>query len=145
MNYGGELYWWLISNVLTIRTPIGEKARYKILNGGSPLIRVSSKDLEIAGIKCLRRVAGAKEGYPQFEDESVLKINSVIWATGYRPNFTWIAPDVTDKTGWPVTKRGISMLRKGLYFIGMPFQFGLTSGLVGGVGRDAKYIAKHLN
>ena len=33
---------------------------------------------------------------------------------------------------------------KGLYFNGMPFQFELTSGLVGGVGRDAEYISKHI-
>ncbi|HPM03199.1 MAG TPA: hypothetical protein PK816_13670 [Candidatus Cloacimonadota bacterium] len=43
-----------------------------------------------------------------------------------------------------MTKRGISSTNYGLYFIGMPFQFGLTSGLVGGVGRDADYISRHI-
>jgi putative flavoprotein involved in K+ transport len=48
------------------------------------------------------------------------------------------------ESGWPETYRGISISNKGLYFIGMPFQYGLTSGLVGGVGRDAKYISRHI-
>jgi putative flavoprotein involved in K+ transport len=29
----------------------------------------------------------------------------------------------------------------GLYFVGRPFQYGFTSALIGGVGRDAEYIA----
>ncbi|HBH58038.1 MAG TPA: portal protein, partial [Arthrobacter bacterium] len=32
----------------------------------------------------------------------------------------------------------------GLYFVGMPFQYALTSGLVGGVGRDAEYVVGQL-
>jgi putative flavoprotein involved in K+ transport len=108
------------------------------------LIRVSPKDLEIARITNLPRVAGTKDGFPRFEDNSVIKVSSIIWATGYKPDFSWIAIDVTDETGWLVTERGISPVKKGLYFIGIPFQFGLTSGLVGGIGRDAAYISRHI-
>lgn len=82
IKYGGELYWWFIKNIVTIKTPIGKKAKNSIIHGGSPLIRVSSKDLEVAGIKCLPRVSGAENGFPKFEDNSVLKISSVVWATG---------------------------------------------------------------
>jgi putative flavoprotein involved in K+ transport len=32
----------------------------------------------------------------------------------------------------------------GLYFVGMPFQYALTSGLVGGVGRDAEYVVNQV-
>jgi putative flavoprotein involved in K+ transport len=144
IKYGGELYWWLVNNILTIRTPIGKKVKKKITRGGSPLIRVSSEDLHLAGITCLPRVAGVRDGFPQLEDGSIMKIRTIIWATGYRPDFSWISVDVTDETGWPISQRGISPVQKGLYFIGMPFQFGLTSGLVGGVGRDAAYIARHI-
>ena len=144
IKYGGELYWWFISNIITVRTPIGKKAKKSIIHGGSPLIRVSSRDLEVAGIKCLPRVSGTENGFPKFEDNSVMKVSSVIWATGYKPDFSWIGMDVTDETGWPLTNRGVSPVSKGLYFIGMPFQYGLTSGLVGGVGRDAAYISRHI-
>jgi putative flavoprotein involved in K+ transport len=144
LKYGGELYWWFVSNIITVRTPVGKKAKKKILNGGSPLIRVSSRDLEVAGVKCLPRVIGTENGYPKLEDGTVTKVKSVIWATGYRPDFSWIGMDVTDETGWPLSERGVSPVSKGLYFIGMPFQYGLTSGLVGGVGRDAAYISRHI-
>ena len=144
LRYAGELYWWFISNILTTRTPIGKKIKKKIIRGGSPLIRVSSDDLKSAGIPCLSRVAGVKDGFPTLADGTIIKVRSIIWATGYRPDFSWIGLDVTDETGWPVFERGVSPVKKGLYFMGMPFQFGLTSGLVGGVGRDAAYIARHI-
>ena len=144
IRYGGGLYWWFISNILTVRTPIGKKVKKKIIRGGSPLIRVSANDLKVAGITRLPRVAGVEDGYPKLEDSTIVKVKSIIWATGYRPDFSWIGTDITDETGWPVSERGISPVKKGLYFAGMPFQFGLTSGLVGGVGRDAAYIARHI-
>jgi putative flavoprotein involved in K+ transport len=87
---------------------------------------------------------GTKDGFPIFEDNSVLKVSSIIWATGYKSDFSWIGMDVTDAQGLPLTERGISTVKKGFYFIGILFQFGLTSGLVGDVGRDAAYISRHI-
>jgi putative flavoprotein involved in K+ transport len=144
LKYGGALYWWLINNILTVKTPIGKKARSKVLNGGSPLIRISASDLDRAGITRVPKVSGVSNGKPLMEDGTVLDISGIIWATGFRPDFSWIDINITDETGWPVTERGVSLYSKGLYFNGMPFQFGLTSGLVGGVGRDAEYISKYI-
>jgi putative flavoprotein involved in K+ transport len=143
-KYVGGLYWLFISHVLTLRTPIGKKARKSIINGGAPLISISADDLDKAGIKRLPRLTGAVNGVPQFADGSLLPVSSVIWATGYKPDFSWIGMNVTDETGWPRTKRGISISSSGLYFVGMPFQYGLTSGLVGGVGRDASYVTRKI-
>jgi len=143
-KYAGELYWWFASNILTVNTPIGKKAKEKIIHGGSPLIRVSYDDLDAAGVDTLPRLKKLYKGRPQFENGNVLNVSSIIWATGYRPDFSWIEMNITDEAGWPMTKRGISSTNNGLYFIGMPFQFGLTSGLVGGVGRDAEYISRHI-
>ena len=142
---GGELYWWFINHVVTIRTPIGKRLKKKITGGGSPLIRVSAEDLKLAGIEHLPRVAGSKDGFPRMEDDRVVKVKTVIWATGYKPDYSWIDMDITDGTGWPKNERGVSSVKKGLYFVGMPFQFGLTSGLVGGVSRDASFISKHIS
>jgi putative flavoprotein involved in K+ transport len=144
MKYGGRFFWWVMSNIITIKTPIGKRAKKKIFNGGSPLIRVSADDLDIAGIKRFPRLTGVKDGFPQFADGSVLQVSAIVWATGYRPDFSWIEPNIADSSGWPVTYRGVSSVCKGLYFVGMPFQYALTSGLVGGVGRDAKYISKRI-
>lgn len=143
-RYAGGLYWWIISNMLTVSTPMGRKAREQVLRGGSPLIRISEKDLRSAGVTRLERVTGVRNGFPLFPDGKILEVSSVIWATGYKPDFSWINEGISDQSGWPAGRRGISDRIKGLYFIGMPFQYGLTSGLVGGVGRDAEYISRFI-
>ncbi len=145
-RYAGRLYWWLVSNILTVKTPIGRKAKNSIIKGGGPLVNVSVKDLVTAGVEQVPRVAGVANGYPKLEDNRELVISSIIWATGFKPDFSWIDLKIIDEnTGWPKTYRGVSTEIKGMYFIGMLFQYGLTSGLVGGVGRDAAYIANHIH
>ncbi len=145
-HYAGKLYWWFAHNILTLRTPIGRKVRPKIISGGAPLISISLENVKEAQVEHLPRLIGVYQGFPQLEDGRVLSsVTSIVWATGYRPDFSWIKLDVTDSNGWPQTNRGISNKFKGLYFVGMLFQFGLTSGLVGGVGRDAAFIVKQLN
>lgn len=143
-NYTGGLYWWFISNIVTVKTPIGKKARKKIVKGGSPLIRISAEDLDKAGIEKVPRVVGTANGLPKLSDGRILNVKNIIWSTGYKPDFSWINFQVTNGTGWPITKRGISETVEGLFFVGMLFQFGLTSGLVGGVGRDAKFVAEYI-
>ena len=71
-------------------------------------------------------------------------VRTVIWATGFRPDFGWIDGLPVDDDGWPATSRGVVPELPGLYFVGMPFQYALTSGIVGGVGRDAEYVVEHL-
>lgn len=143
-KYAGGLYWAFVHNVLTVRTPIGRKVKGEILKGGAPLIRVSFQDLLAAGVSPLPRVTGAQNGQPQVQDGQIISVDSIVWATGYKPDFSWIDLDITDKTGWPVTNQGISQKVKNMYFVGMLFQYGLTSGLVGGVGRDAAFVARHI-
>jgi putative flavoprotein involved in K+ transport len=144
-KYFGGLYWLFISYILTVKTPIGRKARKRILSKGTPLISVSVSDLDAAGVIRLPKTGTVINGYPKLEDGKIIRVSNVIWATGYKPDFSWIDFSVTDETGWPATYRGISKSVSGLYFAGMKFQYSLTSGLIGGVGRDASYIAKHIH
>jgi putative flavoprotein involved in K+ transport len=144
-KYAGRFYWWFVSHILTVKTPLGRKARQGILKGGGPLIRVSVKDVLSAHVELVSRVAGVENGFPKLEDGRVINAASIVWATGYKPDFSWIGLDITDKeNGWPVTKMGVSEHIPGMYFMGMIFQYGLTSGLVGGVGRDAAYIVRQI-
>ncbi len=145
-RYAGRLYWWFVSNILTVNTPIGRKAKKSIVKGGGPLVNVSVKDLVNAGVEQVPRMAGVENGQPKLVDGQVVNVSSIVWATGFKPDFSWIDLKVTDeKNGWPLTERGVSNEVKGMYFIGMLFQYSLTSGLVGGVGRDAAFIAKHIH
>jgi putative flavoprotein involved in K+ transport len=144
LRHAGDLYWWFIHNLLTVRTPMGRKAQPAVRGGGAPLIRVSVEDLDVAGVERVPRVSGVSEGRPRLADGRVLQVSTVVWATGFRPEFGWVSFPMTDESGWPAGSRGVSSMVPGLYFVGMPFQYGLTSALVGGVGRDAAFVAERI-
>jgi putative flavoprotein involved in K+ transport len=82
-----------------------------------------------------------------FETDEILEINaheegirSVIWATGFTFDFSWIKLPVFDEDGYPKQDCGVSDF-PGLYFVGMTFLCTGSSGLLAGVGDDAKHIA----
>lgn len=155
-RFAGPLYWRLVNSLLTLDTRPGRKVAAGFHGHGAPLIRVSVKDVERAGVVRLPRLSGAVDGKPTFDvgtsDGGTPApgavpggavpgdVRTIIWATGYRPAFGWIEGLPVDPLGWPATARGVVSEIPGLYFVGMPFQYALTSGLVGGVGRDAEYV-----
>jgi putative flavoprotein involved in K+ transport len=144
-RYASRPYWWFASNILTVNTPIGRRARKNLLNGGGPLVGVSVKNLVDAGVEQIPRMSGVEDGRPKFPDGRIINVSSIVWATGFKPDFSWIDLKVTDdKKGWPLTRRGVANEVKGMYFMGMMFQYSRTSGLVGGVGKDAAFIVKHM-
>jgi putative flavoprotein involved in K+ transport len=131
-------------HVLTIRTPIGRRAASQSRVLPAPLLRVRRTDLERAGVEWHEaRVASAQDGKPVIEDGSVLDVATVIWCTGSRPDYSWIEPSVAGPDGWPVERRGVSEV-PGLYFLGVPFQYGLTSMLIDGAARDAQYVVERI-
>ena len=75
----------------------------------------------------------------------LLNPSAIIWCTGFKTDFSWLEQSATDENGYPIAKRGISTVLDGLYFVGMMFQFALNSHLIGGVGKDAAFIAKHIH
>jgi putative flavoprotein involved in K+ transport len=66
-------------------------------------------------------------------------ITSVIWATGYRFDFSLVQLPVVDADGYPVQKRGVTGF-PGLYFVGLPWLHTAQSGVFSGVGDDAAHI-----
>ncbi|MBW3579381.1 MAG: NAD(P)-binding domain-containing protein [Actinobacteria bacterium] len=131
--------------LLTIKTPIGRKARSKIRAHGGPLIRYKNAHLEEAGVERAGvRVTGVRDGLPVVDDERILDVANVIWATGFRQDFSWIELPVTGEDGWPREERGVVADAPGLYFVGLAFQYAFGSMLFVGVGQDAAYVAEHL-
>ncbi len=57
---------------------------------------------------------------------------------------SWIRIPVAGEAGWPEQRRGAATSTPGLYFVGLPFLQAFASMLVGGVGRDAKYVARQI-
>jgi putative flavoprotein involved in K+ transport len=67
-------------------------------------------------------------------------ITSIVWATGYQPDFSWIHLPVFDAAGLPLQRRGITS-QPNVYFVGLEWLHKPKSGLLLGVGEDAAYIA----
>ena len=68
-------------------------------------------------------------------------ITTIIWATGYSFDYSWIKLPVVDEDGYPIQDCGVSNY-PGLYFVGMTFLCNGISGLLAGVGDDARRIAE---
>jgi putative flavoprotein involved in K+ transport len=135
--------WWIIGH-LTADTRLGQKGREFTRTQGAPLVRFSPDDLTRAGVERVLRVEGVAEGKPRLADGRILDVASVVWATGFRPDFGWIELPVFGEDGYPNQHRGVVEAALGLYFLGLPFQHTFFSATVGGVGKDARYIAEHV-
>jgi putative flavoprotein involved in K+ transport len=140
---GLPVIWFLWNHVLTIRTPMGRKAQPQVRNGAAPLLRVKTADLDAAGVHRVEsRTEEAADGRPQLADGQVLDVANIVWCTGFRQEFGFIHPSVTGPDGWPTDNGGIVEDSPGLYFMGLLFQRGFYSMLIGGAGRDAAFIVK---
>ena len=131
----------LFHRIFTLSTPIGRKIRPSIIAHGGPLIRVKPKALAAAGVERVGRIAAVSGGRPVLDDGRSLDVANVVWCTGFHPDYSWIDLPVFDEAGMPVHQRGAVIGEPGLYFVGMHFLYALSSTMIHGVGRDARYIA----
>ena len=86
------------------------------------------------------------EGVIEFDDRLDLAsagVTSIVWATGFAGDFTWIELPVTDEEGRPLHHRGVSNV-PGIYFIGFPWLSKRKSGVVLGIEEDARHIGRHI-
>jgi len=88
---------------------------------------------------------------PQCMTDPVLKLNlaeagvtSIIWATGFSQDFSWLKVDALDETGKPKHQRGVSA-EPGIYFLGLPWQSRRGSTFIWGVWHDAKHLADQIS
>ncbi len=70
-------------------------------------------------------------------------IKTVIWTTGFRPDYGWIKAPVFDEMGFPVQTDGHTEV-PGLYFMGVHFMRKAQSAVLYGVGEDAEVVATHI-
>jgi putative flavoprotein involved in K+ transport len=131
-------------HVLTQGTPIGRKLGPKLEAGAPPLIRVKTKDLVAAGVQRVPRTAGIKDGMPLLDDGRIVDVQNIIWCTGFRYDFGWIDLPVVDADGAPLHRRGVARGQPGLYFMGLVFQYAVSSDVLPGMSRDAEFIAKDI-
>ena len=70
-------------------------------------------------------------------------ITSIIWATGFAVDYSWLQVDAFDAAGKPRHQRGVSA-EPGIYFLGLPWQSRRGSSFIWGVWHDAKFLADHI-
>jgi putative flavoprotein involved in K+ transport len=129
--------------ILTVDTPMGRKARSRVLGKGGPLIRVLSGDLAAAGVERVAKMTGVRDGRPMLDDGRVLDdVTNVVWCTGFHPGLSWVDLPILDEHGEPRHDRGVAVGEPGLYFVGQHFQYAMSSTMVHGAGRDAERIVK---
>jgi putative flavoprotein involved in K+ transport len=139
---GRDLFWWLsgvgFMNVST-DSRLGRKlAKRDVLIGSSP------RRLRRSGVTMRKRLTSAAGRRATFEDGSELDIDAIVWATGYRSDFTWIdVPEIKDQSGQVIHRRGVTD-SSGLLFIGLTWQHTRGSALIGFVKDDAAFIANRL-
>lgn len=139
---GHDLFWWLTKLGLldkTVDSRLGRRARHRdSLIGSRPreLRRRHGVDLRARAVEASGRTV-------TFADGSELDVDSVIWATGFRPDYSWIELPVLDPDGSPSHRRGVTDV-PGLYFLGLSWQHTRGSALLGWVKDDADFIAAQI-
>ncbi|WP_435304117.1 flavin-containing monooxygenase [Pseudomonas fluorescens] len=70
-------------------------------------------------------------------------VTTIIWATGFAVDYSWLNVDAFDASGKPQHQRGVSS-EQGVYFLGLPWQSRRGSSFIWGVWHDAKHVADHI-
>jgi putative flavoprotein involved in K+ transport len=139
---GRDLFWWLTRlGVMRIstQTRLGRRLRER----GEFVIGTSRRRLARAGVEFRPRLVGADGRTAQFADGGSLEAGLVIWATGYRFDYSWIDVPEVARDGQVRHLRGVTEL-PGLYFLGLPWQHTRGSALLGFVAADAADLADRI-
>ena len=84
------------------------------------------------------------ESIPLTMDLADRNITTVIWATGYRPDYSWLRLPIFDRKGAIRHDGGIAVDLPGIYVMGLPFMRRRKSSFIDGAGDDAAVLTRHL-
>jgi len=139
---GRDLFWWLTKSGV-IRKSVDSRIGRR-LRGADTLIGSSPRELRRRyGVDVRPRVVAARGHSVTFDDGSKLDVDAVIWATGYRSDYSWIEPPVVGQDGRVLHRRGVTDV-PGLYFLGLFWQHTRGSALIGWVKDDAEFIGRQI-
>ena len=139
---GRDLFWWLTKTRLihkTVESRLGQRLKDRdTLIGSSPREITRRYDVELRP-----RAIAASGRTVRFEDGSEVEVDAVIWATGYRPDYSWIDLPIFESSGRLRHRRGVTDV-PGLSFLGLTWQHTRGSALIGWVKDDAQFIAERI-
>jgi putative flavoprotein involved in K+ transport len=135
---GKDLFWWLTH--LGLMRVTTESRLGRRMSSREFVIGSSRRRLQAKGVRFRPRLTGTGARTAHFADGSTLDTGVVIWATGYRPDHSWIQIPGVARDGQIAHQRGVTGV-PGLYFLGLSWQHTRGSALLGFVGDDAAYLA----
>ena len=140
---GKDLFWWL--NGIGFMKVSTDSRLGRRLSQRDVLIGSSPRGLRRAGVTLRGRLASIAGRRAVFDDGSDLEVDAIVWATGYRPDFSWIdVPEIKSGDGSLVHRRGVTDV-PGLFFVGLTWQHTRGSALLGFVKDDAAFIAGRID
>jgi putative flavoprotein involved in K+ transport len=139
---GRDLFWYLEATGLihkSLDSRIGQR-----LSGRDTLIGSTPRAIRRRGVEIYPRAVAAQGSTVTFSDGGTVDVAAVIWATGYRSDYSWLDAPVFDNRGVPMHRRGVTA-SPGLYFLGLTWQYTRGSALLGWVKDDAEYLAQRID
>jgi putative flavoprotein involved in K+ transport len=137
---GRDLFWWLTRTRIMSRS-IDSRLGRRLRARGELVIGTKHAELARTGVTFRPRLVDATGVRAEFADGTATDVDAVVWATGFRPDFSWIdVEDVAD--GDQICHRRGVTRDPGLYFVGLPWQHTRGSALLGFVKDDAEFIGE---
>ncbi|WP_219825653.1 flavin-containing monooxygenase [Nonomuraea typhae] len=138
---GADIFTWLSLSGL-VRAPVsGAVGRW--MRKRDPLIGMGPRHLRRRGVRVTGRVVSVDGRFVRTADGQRLAPAVVIWATGYRSDYSWLQVAGALSDGLPVHEEGVSPI-PGLVYAGLPFQRSRGSALLGWVGEDVARVVGRL-
>lgn len=140
---GRDLFWWL-DNLGIVRLTADSRLGARLEANQVTIIGSSRRGLRRLGVTLRPRATALSGRTVRFADGSATDADTVVWATGYRTDDTWVDIDAAlDDHGELIQRRGVTSV-PGLYTIGRPWQHTTGSALLGFVQYDAAWLVEQL-
>jgi putative flavoprotein involved in K+ transport len=139
---GRDLFWWL-TRLGFMRVNTTTRLGRRLQARGEFVIGTNRRRLKRAGVRFRPRLVHAEGQTARFAGGSSIDVPVVIWATGYRSDYSWITIPNVVADGRVVHRRGVTGV-PGLYFLGLSWQYTRGSALLGFVADDAAYLAEQI-
>ena len=132
---GRDAFWWLSrSGILRLptNTPLARRIAMP-----DPVVGTNIDELA-RSVAFAERVVDVADAQLVTADGKRIDASAVLWATGYRNDWSWLGPELLGADGQPEHDAGIGA--SGLHFVGLYRMRNRGSALLGFVGRDAEHI-----
>jgi putative flavoprotein involved in K+ transport len=140
---GRDVWWW--ATLVGITRIQSESRVGKRLSTRDQVIGGGLRELKRNGVVVRPRLSAAEGRSATFADGTSSQYDVVLWATGFRTDFSWIEiPEAKDAQGGIKHQRGVTPV-PGLYLLGLTWQHTRTSALLGWVTNDAEFLAEEID